>query len=337
MKPKFDPAEFVRRVGRDLVSSFESAREATTPGLVGGAIENAVRNRLEQILPRGIGVGTGCVIDIHGGTSRQIDVVLYEKELCPRFSVNENSETSYFPVESVLAVGEVKSVIGKVELNDAFKKIASVKSLYRSFEKMDGNVYVGRRYSDSGSATALGFYRDNTNLGDVLGFVLAERSNIAVTLPDPSKTHKSAPKATLLGHYVENVTTLNNDVLCPDTVVFLDGTVLVPYAANGLTPYVAARVRNVLPHLIHPVKADSPFGELIKTIWKRHREGITAHIPLERYLHFEAKTEPKLTWAVIANFHQPDQNELKVGERLEITTPTDHLRSDLQYLARNRT
>lgn len=336
MKSKFDPAEFVRLVGRDLVRSFESAREATTPGLVGCAIEYAVRSRLEQILPKGIGVGAGCVIDTHGGTSRQMDVVLYEKELCPRFSVNENSETSYFPVESVLAVGEVKSAIGKAELNDGFKKIASVKSLYRAFEKIDNNVYVGRRYSDSGSATAHGFYRDNTNLGDVFGFMLAEKSSIAVTLPDPSKTHNSAPKATLLGHYVENIQALRDDVLCPDAVVFLDGIVLLPYTANGLGPYTAARTRNVLPHLIHPIQADSPFGELIKAIWKRHREGMTAPIPLESYLHFEAKTEPKLTWAAIANFRLPDQNEPKVGEPLDITTPTDHLRSDLQHLTRKR-
>ena len=47
MKPKFDPAKFVRLVGQVLVRSFESARVATTPSLVGGAIECAVRNRLD--------------------------------------------------------------------------------------------------------------------------------------------------------------------------------------------------------------------------------------------------------------------------------------------------
>ena len=54
MKSNFDPAEFVRLVGRDLVRAFESVREATTPGLVGSAIEHAVRDQLEQILPRGV-------------------------------------------------------------------------------------------------------------------------------------------------------------------------------------------------------------------------------------------------------------------------------------------
>ena len=54
MKTSFDPAEFVRRIGRDLVRAFDDAREATTPELVGDAMEQPVRDRLEQILPRGI-------------------------------------------------------------------------------------------------------------------------------------------------------------------------------------------------------------------------------------------------------------------------------------------
>ena len=93
----------------------------------------------------------------------------------------------------------------------------------------------------------------------------------------------------------------------------------------------------MLPHLIHPVRADSPFGELIRAIWKRHREGLTAHLPLESYLQFDAKAEHRLTWAVIANFGEREQANLKVGQRMEVTTPTDHLEGDLQHLARRST
>ena len=71
MKASFDPAAFVRRIGQDLVRAFDDAREATTSELVGDAMEQPVRDRLEQILPRGIAVGSGCVIDTRGGTSRQ--------------------------------------------------------------------------------------------------------------------------------------------------------------------------------------------------------------------------------------------------------------------------
>ena len=256
VKRTFDPGDFVRRIGQDLVRAFERAREATTPELVGDAMEQPFRDRLEQILPRGIGVGSGCVIDVYGGTSRQMDVVLYERELCPVFCVNDSPGTTYYPVESVLAVGEVKSAIGKKELGDSFKKIESVKALNRAFAQKDA-AYIGRRYGDIGTAGAHGFYRDDTNKGDVLGFVVAERASIPVTLPDPAGTHASAPRATLLGHYVANIEKLNNDVLCPDLVVLLDGTLLKPQVAGGSACYTPTRSQAVLPHLIHPVHAES--------------------------------------------------------------------------------
>ena len=339
MKARFDPAEFVRRIGRDLVRAFDDAREATTPELVGDAMERPVRDRLEHVLPRGIAVGSGCVIDTNGGTSRQMDVVLYERDLCPVFCVNDSPETTYYPAECVLAVGEVKSTIGKKELADSFEKIRSVKALYRAYRKLEGSLYVGRRYGDLGSASAHGFYRDNTNKGDILGFVLADRPAIPVTLPDSPKKRQSAPRATLLGHYVEYIAKLNNDVLCPDMVVFLDGTVLVPQATSSSlpsAPYTPTRTRSVLPHLIHPMRAESPFGELVRQLWTRHQNGLTAHLPLGYYLHYDAATEPILTWSAFANVGAPEKLGLKPGEPLKVETPTDHLRDDLEQLARQK-
>ena len=329
MKPTFDPADFIRRIGRDLVRAFGDAREATTPELVGDAMEQPVRDRLEQILPRGIGVGSGCVIDTKGGTSRQMDVVIYERDLCPEFCINNSPETTYYPCEGVIAVGEVKSVIGKRELADAFRKIRSVKELHRAFKKTEDDGYVGRRYCDHGSATALGFYWDRTNKGDIFGFVLAEKSNIAVTLSDLdlSDARRSSPRSTLSDHYANNIRETNDDVLCPDLVVFLDGTLLVPQTLDE-TPYIPTRVRKVLPHIINPVNAESPFGELVKEIWKRCQSGVTAHIPFERYLEYKAKTEPNRRSAVVAHI------SLEQIEGPPIGTPTNHLRDDVRILVR---
>ena len=121
---RFSPFEFVATVGESLVSQFDSARRlATTPGLVGEAMETPVRDKLEQILPRGIAVGSGCVIDTYGNTSRQMDIVLYERDICPVFTVNDTPATTYYPCEGVVAVGEVKSSFNKAKLRDAFDKI----------------------------------------------------------------------------------------------------------------------------------------------------------------------------------------------------------------------
>ncbi len=114
MQNSFDSREFVNRIGKNLVVAFDNARQlATTPELVGDAMEHPVMEKLGQILPNGIGIGSGCVIDTKGATSRQMDVVLYERDICPVFCVNNSPETTYYPCEGVIAVGEVKSKIGK--------------------------------------------------------------------------------------------------------------------------------------------------------------------------------------------------------------------------------
>ena len=131
MNREFDANDFIDRIGRRLVAQFDDAKTATTPSLIGGAMEKPVRDQLEQILPRGIAVGSGCVIDTHGRTSRQQDIVLYERDICPVFSINDTPETTYYPCEGVIAVGEVKSTLNRERLTDAFQKVESVKRLRR--------------------------------------------------------------------------------------------------------------------------------------------------------------------------------------------------------------
>ena len=94
-------------------------------------MEQPVRKQLQEVPPRGIAVGSGFVIDSYGGTSRQADIVVYEQDICPVFSINATAETTYYPCEFVIAVGEVKFALDGDSLRDAFKKIASVKELRR--------------------------------------------------------------------------------------------------------------------------------------------------------------------------------------------------------------
>ena len=131
MEQTFDPDGFIRRIGERLVDEFKAAKAGTTPSTVGTAAEQPVREQLEQILPRGIGVGEGFVIDSYGGTSRQQDVVLYERDICPVFSINRTPQTTYYPCEGVIGIGEIKSSLDGNLLQDAFQKVASVKQLRR--------------------------------------------------------------------------------------------------------------------------------------------------------------------------------------------------------------
>lgn len=337
MTNSFDAAGFVKDIGRELVHAFETARKATTSELVGDAMETPVRERLEQVLPQGIGVGSGCVIDTQGNTSRQLDVVLYEKGICPVFCVNNSPETTYYPCEGVLAVGEVKSAIDKEKLGDAFRKIASVKALKRAYRTAWDEEVCGRPYGENNASISYGFARDYTNKGDIFGFIVAGESRVTVAPPTPD--HRNS---TLLDHYVENVNALGHDTECPDILALLDGTMLVPAVKNAqgnenqeLRAYTPSRHKRALPHLVLACGIESPFGELLKLIWGRYRDGLTATIPLESYLG-GAATRLRHMRANVA--HGPSQEEIvgKADWLAELETPTAHIRNDITPLHSSR-
>ena len=64
-----------------LIDEFEEPRAGTTPSTVGSAAEQPVRDQLEQVLPKRVGVGESFVIDSYDRTSRQQDVILYERDI----------------------------------------------------------------------------------------------------------------------------------------------------------------------------------------------------------------------------------------------------------------
>ena len=226
MERKFDAPAYIDRIGERLVFEFKGAGQATTPSLVGEAREVPVREQLEQILPRGIAVGSGCVIDSYGNASQQIDVILYERDICPVFCVNNTPETTYYPCEGVIAVGEIKSSLNTATLEDSFAKIASVKRLRRHVVPFPGNLEFlpsgGRmiKYRNYGSNIVPSVIRpdaldqDNDEFSQIFGFVLSGKLDL-----NP---------LTLLEKFVQLVYE-TGDVLSPNIVVTLSDGVLYPY------------------------------------------------------------------------------------------------------------
>lgn len=179
MDSTFSAKDFVSSLAQDLVESFDKAGRATTPVLVGSAREQAVRLKLEKLFPQAVGVGTGCVIDVQNNTSKQTDIIIYEKDVCPIFSINDTLESSYYPCESVIAVGEVKSTLNTLDLLDAFAKIESVKSLKRygnpgtSFRKYCSRVVICGAPSET-------YDQFNKPLDQIYGFVICEKIGLAI-------------------------------------------------------------------------------------------------------------------------------------------------------------
>ena len=222
MARSFDPVAYTVQVGQELVAAFQTAGFATTSGLVGSAREVPVREKLMKLLPKGVGIGSGCVIDSFGNTSRQMDVVLFEKEFCPEFAINNDPASTYYPCEGVIAVGEVKTAIDSRELEDIFKKIKSVKELRRFVRpsssgspKMEDYVAFRKYGSPISAATPKpGDYNQDLHPTDqVYGFALAGSLDLS--------------RETLCGKFTELAIT-NGYPLSPNLVVALDGMTLCP-------------------------------------------------------------------------------------------------------------
>ena len=216
MDQTFNVEAFISRIGKRLVGQFDDARAATSPATVGAAMEQPVRAQMEQILPRGIKVGSGFVIDSQGGTSRQTDLVLYERDICPVFSINNTPETTYYPCEGVIAVGEVKSTLDSQSLEDAFKKIESVKKLKRHQVYHPVPVSTGQRpLFTRGYGTIQGDSMLTATEGDetpetaqIFGFVVAGDLRI---------------KPETLCASFRKLARETGDQLCPNMVVILNG------------------------------------------------------------------------------------------------------------------
>ena len=93
---------------------------------VGQAWEFLVTRVLKTILPSGVHIGNGMVIDRQGNSSKQIDVVIYD----PRFPMMKLDGGGLYFVEGVLATIEVKSIIDTSELRGSLENCRSVLALW---------------------------------------------------------------------------------------------------------------------------------------------------------------------------------------------------------------
>ena len=135
---------------KQLISSFEDSRELffndTNKNKLhhgfeyGSYRERACKKFLKFILPNKYKTGDGFVINSYDETTSQCDLVIYNSDLTPMIEVNQN--TRFFPCETTLAIGEVKSILNKQDLFKCLKKLALNKKIkkIRSHNIIDGTI-----------------------------------------------------------------------------------------------------------------------------------------------------------------------------------------------------
>ena len=91
----FNARQYVEFLGKSLVHEFDMAKMATQTVAIGSNKENSVITKLQNILPPGVGIGSGFVFDSWGNVSGQCDIILYENEFALKCCINDNDDAAF--------------------------------------------------------------------------------------------------------------------------------------------------------------------------------------------------------------------------------------------------
>jgi hypothetical protein len=123
---------------QQALSESELATQLKHPGLNGRLKEILVNELIMPLLNNQYSIGTGKVIDYRGGLSKQIDICIYGTRLHPPLFFSQDEKFGIVPIESVLKCIEVKSVLNKSSLRQA----------YNNFKYLEENLIMTSGYHD---------------------------------------------------------------------------------------------------------------------------------------------------------------------------------------------
>jgi len=126
----------------DILTSFKSFSDVEHNPTKGGCREDIIRNFIAKIIPPWIGVGHGIIVDRSGKQSPQIDIIIYNKNLLPVL-FREGMTEWFFPIDCVIYVIEVKSILNASEITDCIEKYKKLKSLERKVNDPINTVVLG--------------------------------------------------------------------------------------------------------------------------------------------------------------------------------------------------
>ena len=110
-----------------LFRDDDKLNKLSHPGEFGTYREAIVRDFLNSFLPRRLDIDTGFVVNALGEVSGQIDLVIYDPSLTP--PLESKNRQRFFPVETVIAAGEVRSDVNRDQFKDALIRISKIKAM----------------------------------------------------------------------------------------------------------------------------------------------------------------------------------------------------------------
>ena len=112
---------------KELFRDDSKQNKLSHPGEFGTYREGIVRDFLQSFLPQRLAIDTGFVVNALGEVSGQIDLVIYDPSLTP--PLESKNRQRFFPIETVIAAGEVKSDVNSDQFTDALIRLSKVKEM----------------------------------------------------------------------------------------------------------------------------------------------------------------------------------------------------------------
>ena len=124
-----DISNLFRSISKQLQADFELTAQVGHRGVKGDFREEILRKFLIQgkKLPERFGISTGEIITYADEVSHQCDLIIYDK--IDGLSLITSESVNVFPVECVVGIIEVKSILTKGSLLDGLEKVKHLKSI----------------------------------------------------------------------------------------------------------------------------------------------------------------------------------------------------------------
>lgn len=121
---------------------------------------------LKFIMPQKYSLGNGFIISNRDEVSTQCDIIIYDRSITPLIQSNE--QQTFYPVETVVAVGEIKSIMSKNEFISAINKLSEIK-------KIRSNIEFPNFYSRRDNLAP--FNPKNIHYDGLFTFIICEKLN----------------------------------------------------------------------------------------------------------------------------------------------------------------
>lgn len=92
----------------------------------GDEVEDLIREKISLFLPERYMVKQGHLVNSQGKVSNQLDIIIFDRFSTPKFFESKN-KTVFYPIESVLAIGEIKKTLRNNDIIEFSKKIKFIK------------------------------------------------------------------------------------------------------------------------------------------------------------------------------------------------------------------